>query len=114
MRKLFLLPALLALTACQDPTTFYWHNTRQQADTVPDPVNAQRLLESDLGDCVVKTEALNKMAQVNTPVSTYRGEVVDKIGTDRAETDLPSVYQLEDCMAPKGWVKLDHYYTAPY
>ena len=123
MRKILFTSAFLLLAACStnNADTFYWHNTAQQADTVPDQITAQNILEQALAECAVETRAHTIMARNNDPVSTSSvnpfkgsGDVVDEDGTDREFTDLPTTYQLEDCMKKRNWVKLKHYYTAPY
>lgn len=100
--------------AGSDPVTFYWHNKRLTADTVPDIVKAQAILEDDLTACGYEVFDRRRWMRVNDPVSTKEGHVVDEKGTPRDETELPTTYELSQCMEKKGWVKLDHYYTIPY
>lgn len=106
--------AVLALTACAEPDTFYWRQTKLHPDTVPDVISAQALLEDDMAACVAETNAHNTMAALNDPVSTDMGAVVNEKGTDRDLTDLPDVYTVQDCMNKHGWTKVKHYYTIPY
>lgn len=122
--KIFIaLAALVAFTACQpagttvstDSNVSYWHQTRITADNAPDVVKAQDILESDLTECGFKTRMRNHLADVNDPVSTVDGHVVDEKGKSRAnDTTLPTLYQVSRCMDDKGWVRLKHYYTTPY
>ncbi len=93
---------------------FYWHNTKVTADTVPDILKAQDILERDMAACQYDTRARNHWAQLNDPVSTPDGHVVDEMGAPREETPLPLTYEVTDCMKKRGWVRLEHYYTVPY
>ena len=95
-------------------STTYWHNKNVTADTVPDRVKAQAILEEDLAACGYTVRDQNRWAAANDPVSNEQGDVVDHRGVDREDAPLPKTYEVADCMDKKGWVKLRHYYTAPY
>ena len=114
---------LLGLNACaeieqnlprDEPATFYWHNKKMTADTVPDITKAQDFLEQDLSACTLEVRDRLRWIAANDPVSTKDGHVVDEKGTPREYTDLPTNYELSQCMEKHGWVKLEHYYTIPY
>ncbi len=124
MKNLWLVAvSLLGLSACADieqnlprdePATFYWHNMRMTADTVPDIQKSQDFLEQDLSACTLEVRDRTRWIDANDPVSTKDGHVVDEKGTPREYSDLPNVYELSQCMEKRGWVKLQHYYTIPY
>lgn len=95
-------------------TVGYWHSTRLTADNAPDPVKTQRILEDDLVACGYEVRDYSRWARNNNIVSDPNGNVVDQQGVYRSDTSLPETYEISDCMERKGWVRLKHYYTAPY
>lgn len=92
----------------------YWHPTRVTSDNTPNIVKAQEMLEDDLVACGYELRDHRRWAINNDPVSNENGQVVRKKGVLRAETILPTTYELSACMNGKGWVRLKEYYQTPY
>ncbi len=97
-----------------DAITNYWYPTHVTADNAPDPIKSQQILENDLVACGYEVRDHRRWAAANDPVSNSQGDVVDHKGVNRSETSLPTTFELSECMESKGWVRLKHYYTAPY
>jgi hypothetical protein len=94
--------------------TNYWYPKQVTADNAPDPVKEQQLLEDDMVACGYQVRDHRRWAAADDPVSNSGGDVVDHQGVNRSDTSLPTTFQLSECMEAKGWVRLKHYYTAPY
>jgi hypothetical protein len=97
-----------------DAITNYWYPTQVTADNMPDPIKKQKMLEDDLVACGYEVRDHRRWAAADDPVSNSQGDVVDHHGVNRSDTDLPDTFELTECMTDKGWVRLKHYYTAPY